>query len=95
MVRTPQFNDEYHKTQREKMHASREKKLSQNQQDALNHLKSGGLIACAKNRVWYSPQSKYLLQKNTFDSLIEKGLIKLIKEVENVEYYGSRVEVEK
>jgi len=65
-----------------------ERELTQNQQDALDFLKNGGIIACKGNRVWYVGESKFLLQKNTFDSLMERGLIHQNGIAGDVELYG-------
>ena len=85
------YGDSYHVHERERMRRMRELVLTQNQKDALDYLKAGGLIAVKGKHVWYhGKETKYLLQRNTFVSLHKRGLLRLDHSDEEADYYTKR-----
>jgi hypothetical protein len=95
MVGKPQFTDEGHKLLAQRQQEYRERKLTQNQQDAIEYLKTeGNFIKVHKKQIEYVGQpSKFIIQRNTFTSLCERGLLRLDHGDKDADYYTIKSEV--
>lgn len=85
--------DEHHRIERERVAKLRQRALTQNQKDAVLYLKAGGYIRVQGRRATYHGlQSSFLLQRNTFTSLADRGLLKLDHSDEEADYYTIKEE---